>query len=414
MNSIISNNTINFIKKVYNRPSIINNPTCYVYDLSIIKNNVELLESFAPSQISLYYAMKANSNKKIMECVRKLKFIRGIEIASSGELSKARQFFDGNEILFTGPGKTEKELELAIKNKIRSINVESVVEAIRINNIAEKLGIDKVNILLRINTNYYIDDAYENMAGKSTKMGIDEDKYIDSFKIINALPRVNVRGVHIFSASGVLDYKSLIKYARYVFNLVKNIENKTHKIDIIDFGGGLGIDYSNEDRLFDIKNYFNDLSLLIKEFSFEDKEIIMELGTFIVGNAGYYTAKIIDIKENKGRKHIIIAGGVNHMGLPLEMHRKHPVHIIPMNVPKLYEGQNSVNNEQADISGPLCMSSDKLSWDDYINEANIGDIVVYRQAGAYCYSEAMVNFLSHPYPKEIFLPSEKKTNVTNI
>ncbi len=406
MNNTIGEKTINFIKNVYQRPNIIDNPTCYIYDLDIIKQNVKLLEKYAPSQISLYYAMKANPHKRVLSYIHDLDFVKGVEIASSGELEKAKPFFTPSTIIFTGPGKTEKELESAIKSGIRLINVESIVEAIRVNNIAEKLGITKVDILIRINTNYCIEDASELMGGHSTKMGIDEDKYIDSFKMISSLPRINIRGVHIFAASGVIEYKSLLKANNYIFQLVAQLEKLTKKIDIIDLGGGLGIDYTNNNRLFNVKDYFYELSLLINEYGFNNKEIIIELGTYLVGNAGLYTAKIIDIKEIKGHKHIIIAGGINHMGLPLEMRRKHPVNIISMNVKKLYNDQPSVNNELADISGPLCMITDKLSWDDQIIEANIGDIVVFRQAGAYCYSEGMLQFLSHPYPEELFVPNE--------
>ena len=94
------------------------------------------------------------------------------------------------------------------------------------------------------------------------------------------------------------------------------------------------------------------------------------------------------------------------MGLPLEMRRKHPVEIISMNEEKLYDGQMSVMNEVVDISGPLCMVTDKLSWDEYIESASIGDIVVYRQSGAYCYGEGMHEFLSHMMPDEIIIRGE--------
>lgn len=408
MNSIIDSRTIDFIKNTYKRQDIVDNPACYFYDLSIIKKNIDIIHKYTPQQISLYYAMKANTNKTIMEYISKHDFIKSVEIASSGEITKAMQFFDVSKIVFTGPGKTEKELEIAIKNNIRLINIESVVEAIRINKIAEKLNIDKVNILVRVNINYAVIDAQEKMGGVSTKMGIDENKYIESFKIISSLPRISIKGIHVFAASGVLNYESLLKSNKYIFDLVTMLEKDTDKIEIIDLGGGLGIDYTDQNKIFVVEKYFEGLNNLINQYQFSNKEIIMELGTYIVGNAGYYTAKIIDIKEIKGHKHIIIAGGVNHMGLPLEMRRKHPVHIIPMNCEALYEGQPSVKNEQADISGPLCMVSDKLSWDEYIEEANIGDIVVYRQAGAYCYVEGLLQFLSHPYPEEIFIPEEEE------
>jgi len=400
---MLETNTINYIKQTYLKKEFIKNPTCYFYDLKIIKNNINNLKKNLPKQVSLYYAMKANNNKEIMKCITKNKYVKGIEIASSGELIQATKYIDSSNIIFTGPGKTEYELEEAIKNNIRFINIESITEALRIQKIAEKLKKETINILIRINLNYAIPNGTELMSGCSTKMGIDEDVCIESIKYIQKLKNIKIKGIHVFAASGVLDYNSLIKSNRYIFDLVKKIEKETGLLEVIDFGGGLGIDYTDNNQLFNIEQYSLELNELIKEYNFLDKEFIMELGTYLVGNAGYYTAKIIDIKEIKGHKHIVIAGGVNHMGLPLEMRRKHPVHIIEMNEEKLYDNQPNIEKELVDISGPLCMVTDKLSWDQYIETANIGDIVVFRQSGAYCYGEGMHQFLSHMLPKELII-----------
>ena len=403
---MINKDTREIIKNTYRDERYVINPTAYFYDLSIIESNINILESYMPKQISLYYAMKANNNSSVLKHIADNNYVKGFEIASSGELNIASSYIDTNRIIFTGPGKTEYELKEAIKAKIRLINIESIVEAIRIQKIAEDLNIDNVDILVRINLNYSLAEGMEKMSGCSTKMGIDENDYLESFNIINNLDRVTIKGIHVFAASGVLDYKALLKSNRYIFDLVKKIELNFNRLEIIDFGGGLGIDYTSGNKIFDTESYGVELEELINEYNFNDKEIIMELGTYLVGNAGYYTAKIIDIKKTKGHKHIIIAGGVNHMGLPLEMRRKHPVEIISMNEEKLYDGQMSVMNEVVDISGPLCMVTDKLSWDEYIESASIGDIVVYRQSGAYCYGEGMHKFLSHMMPDEIIIRGE--------
>ena len=113
--------------------------------------------------------------------------------------------------------------------------------------------------------------------------------------------------------------------------------------------------------------------------------------------------EIIDIKDCKGQKHIVCAGGVNHMRLPIATDRKHPVYIIERNIPDIYEGQTIVQNEKVDIEGPLCMTEDKISWDEYIENARIGDLVVLTQSGAYCYSASTLWFLSHKLPEEIIL-----------
>lgn len=391
------------IAEIYSEQRFKENPTCYFYELSQIRQNIRRLQNTMPDQVCLYYAMKANPHKQVMECICQEEYISGIEIASVGELATAQKCIAANQIIFTGPGKTDYELEKAIADDIRFINIESITEAVRINNIAKRLGKDVVDVLVRINLNYCVMDGAESMSGCSTKMGIDEDKYVESVKFISSLEHIRVKGIHVFAASGVLNYESLLKVDEYIFELVHRTECETGRIEVIDLGGGLGIDYSGEDIEFDTASYGLQLGEMLKHYQLCDREIIMELGTYLVGNAGYYTAKIVDIKQIKGKKHIIIAGGVNHMGLPLEMQRKHPLEIIPMHEPRLYPNQPFVHREFADISGPLCMVSDKLSWDDYVEHAEIGDIVVYRQAGAYCYGEGMHQFLMHPLPDEIII-----------
>lgn len=397
----ININIENIIKKTYKKSEFVKNPTGYFYDLNTIDENINNLKKNLPRQVDLYYAMKANNNKDVLKHISSNDYVCGIEIASYGELKQALKCRKGKDILFTGPGKTMLELESAIKSGIRYINVESIVEAIRINEIAKKLNIPKVNILIRINTNHAITGKVEHMGGTSTKLGIDENECIASIKYINEnLSRVHIKGIHVFAASGVLDDNSLIDSNEYIFKLALKIEKAIGHISTIDFGGGLGIDYSDRNKIFNIERYGKNLKGLIDKYKFNHKEIIVELGTYIVGNAGYYTAKIIDLKKIKGKKHIIMAGGINHSGLQLEMRRMNPVYIIKMNEPKIYEKQVKVSKEKVDISGPLCLSADKLSWDVYIDEANIGDIVVFLQSGAYCYGEGLHEFLSHLYPNE--------------
>ncbi len=386
-------------------PEVVSNPTCYIYDLETISDEINEIERYKLDNVSLYYAMKANPNSEVLSHILKADVVKGIEIASIGELEKAIDvgLEDTSRVLFTGPGKTPYELREALRRHIRFINVESVVEAIRLNEIAKEEGLTNVPILLRVNINYFIDGVYEHMAGASTKLGMDECRFFEDYKIIRKLHNLNVCGLHVFAADGVLDYKVLLKYADYVFRFVKKAEEIMGDIGVIDFGGGIGIDYTKSNQRFDTKSYFEGLKELVTEFGFENKEIILELGKVIVGRAGYYVTKIIDIKDCKGEKHIVTAGGVNHMRLPIASGRKHPVYIIPMGEEKLYEGQPVVENENVDIEGPLCMTEDKISWDEPIEKANIGDIVVLTQAGAYCYSASTLWFLSHQLPLELIV-----------
>lgn len=395
-----------YIKSIFTQNrEVMSNPTCYIYDLEEISARINEVDKTKLSNVTLYYAMKANPNKEVLRQVLSHSGIAGVEIASIGELNIARNagLEDDYKAIFTGPGKTPIELREAVRSKIRFINVESVVEAIRINNIAEDEGIEKVNVLLRVNIDYFLDGASEYMAGMSTKMGIDQSKFYEDYEIISSLSHINVCGFHVFAADGVLDCNILLKYTDFVFKFVKEAEKVVGKIDVVDFGGGFGIDYTKSGRHFDTKAYFDGLEKLIHKYSFETKEFILELGKFIVGSAGYYVTRIVDIKDCKGMKHIVTAGGVNHMRLPIATDRKHPVYIVEMGIAKLYEKQVEVSNETVDIEGPLCMTEDKISWDEYIERANIGDIVVLTQSGAYCYSASTLWFLSHQLPLELVI-----------
>lgn len=284
--------------------------------------------------------------------------------------------------------------------------MESLAEAVRIDRIARRSGMGKVDVLLRVNLDFPQIDGAENMTGYSTKMGVDEKDIVETYQEVCRLEGVRVKGIHAFAASGVLGDQILLKIDEYIFDFVEKLQSETGGVSVIDFGGGLGIDYLKGIQQFDVEHYGKELKGLIERHGFGHKEIIMELGTYLVGNAGYYTSEIIDIKEIKGKKHIIIAGGINHMGLPLEMRRQHPVALISRNKPKLYAAQPSVRSETADISGPLCIVSDKLSWDVQIEEADIGNIVVYTQAGAYCYGKGLLDFLMHERPFEIVFDSQ--------
>ena len=139
--------------------------------------------------------------------------------------------------------------------------------------------------------------------------------------------------------------------------MVKKMENLGERIDIIDLGGGLGVDYTDNNISFDTKKYFIELKKLIDEYGFTNKEFILELGCYLVASAGYYLSKIVDIKESKGYKHIILAGGLNHIPTAT-LNGKHPFKIISMNQKKLYANQIEVIDEIVDIDGPLCTAED--------------------------------------------------------
>lgn len=396
----IPKSTIVEIEKISRSKSFQQNPYFYLYDLNSISNKLDLLQKYLPQNISLYYAMKANPNLKILKHISRHQRCNGVEIASAGELEKALKIFKPENICYTGPGKTMFELELSILKEIRLINIESLTEANRLNKLAKKHN-KNINILVRINTNFFMNNATANMGGMSTKLGIDEDTIEESIKEIKNLKNLNIEGYHVFSASGIMDYKVLIEYTKYIFTLVKKLEKNTGiKSEIIDFGGGLGVDLSGAGMQFDIKNYGLSLLKIVQDNDFENKELLFELGRYIVSESGYYCSEIIDIKKSKNKKHIILAGGVNHLKRPSISEEFQPIYILKKHTKIIYNTQEKVSNEFVDVGGPLCFHEDMIYPNVKIEEANIGDILITTQAGAYGYSGSPLELLSHKKPPE--------------
>jgi 2-[(L-alanin-3-ylcarbamoyl)methyl]-2-hydroxybutanedioate decarboxylase len=378
----------------------------YLYDTAIMQSKIKHLRSIMPPQVQLFYAMKANPHTAFLSCALGAG-VTGVEIASLGEgkisLSTG---FKPEQIIFTGPGKSPEELEWSVKTGIRTVHIESLTEAYRLNAIAQKHGRVQ-DILIRLNPDFDIHDAQAHFSGGSKKMGIDTEKLDEYLPRILALPHLRFRGLHVYAASGVLRVEDLLTNCTLVFKIAKHIEQsfKPLRCDIIDFGGGFGIDYLESGRDFSPEDYVEQLKLLIEEYSFSDRSFVLELGRYLTADSGWYCTEILDIKDSRGTKQVITAGGTNHFRRPAALSINHPVVVIPMNRAPIFDDQESVEKEKVYIGGPLCNSADKIANQVYLDEAHIGDIVVLCLAGAYGLTMSHTDFLSHAKPEEMVLSS---------
>ena len=375
----------------------------YLYDTSAMRQKIKNLKQVLPTSVDTYYAMKANPHRYFLQTARNAD-IQGIEVASMGEGKKAIDAgFNPDQIIFTGPGKSEAELEWSVQNKIQKIHIESLVEAHRLNKICATHN-HKQDILIRVNPNFDIHGAQAKFSGDSSKFGLDQDIFLDVLPQILELTNLNFLGLHVYAASGVLQVEDLLENCRRVFTIARDLETKYPDIrcDIIDFGGGFGVDYLETGQEFSIDFYAKELNKLIDNAGFSDRKFILELGRYLAADSGWYCTKILDIKSSLGKKQVICSGGAHHFRRPVALNINHPLSIISMNEPPIFNGQEFVKDEMAFVAGPLCNgAADKLAAKDiYIKEARIGDIAVLGLAGAYGLSMSHVNFLSHPYPEE--------------
>jgi diaminopimelate decarboxylase len=377
----------------------------YLYNTAPMRNKIAQLKAVLPDSVDIYYAMKANPHEAFLATAKQAG-VRGIEIASLGEGKKALAAgFKASDIIFTGPGKSPEELEWSVDNKICKVHIESLTEAHRLNQICAERNMTQ-DILVRVNPNFDIHGAQAKFSGDSSKLGIDEDVFRKVLADILALENLNFKGLHVYAASGVLKVEDLLENCRRVFTLAREIEANYPDLscEIIDFGGGFGIDYLETGADFSVETYAGELQKLIEKFNFSDRKFVLELGRYLTADSGWYITEILDIKESLGKKQVICDGGAHHFRRPVALGINHPLMIVPMNREDIYPGQESVNDEMVFIGGPLCNTADKLAPKDiYIEKARIGDMAVFGLAGAYGKTMSHLDFLSHDHPEEIVI-----------
>lgn len=377
---------------------------CYLYDTAPMREKIAHLVSIMPAGLEVFYAMKANPHPAFLAAALEAGAV-GIEIASLGEAEKAvAAGFAGNRLIYTGPGKSPEELKWSVANGVRTVHIESLAEAHRLNAICEAED-NKMDVLLRINANFDIHEAQTTFSGGSKKFGIDEEKLDEALPQILALEHLNFRGLHVYAASGVLNVDDLLKNCELVFELTKKIEENYDGVncDIIDFGGGFGVDYLEEGHDFDPQAYADGLNKMITDYGFAGRRFVLELGRYLAADSGFFCSEILDIKESRGKKQVVCAGGINHFRRPAALSINHPLAIVRMGDAKLFDGQESVRNEAVYFGGPLCTSADKLANDEFVEAADIGDIAVFGLAGAYGLTMSNQEFLSHARPEEVVL-----------
>jgi diaminopimelate decarboxylase len=392
-------------KAIYDRASHAGPRSFYIYDTKVMISKIAQLKSMLPGNVEIFYAMKANPHPAFLAAAKTAGVV-GIEIASLGEAEKARAAgFDASRLIYTGPGKAPEELEWSVINGVRTINIESLTEAHRLNKICAERK-TRQDILLRVNPNFHIHGAQANFSGDSNKLGIDETKLYDFLPEILKLENLRFRGLHVYAASGILKVDDLLKNCELVFKMAHAIEDKFKNVtcEIIDFGGGFGIDYLESGHDFSPDIYAEGLKKLIAQYELGDRTFVLELGRYLSADSGWYCTEILDIKDSLGKKQVICAGGSNHFRRPAALKINHPLVIVPMNRPQVFEGQEKVVKEDVFVVGPLCNTADKLvAHEIYVEKADIGDMTVFCLAGAYGLSMSHVEFLSHVRAEEVVL-----------
>jgi diaminopimelate decarboxylase len=371
----------------------------YAYDRKLMSDRVSTLRSVLPKGIHLHYAMKSNPMPEVVQHLASL--TDGIDVASGGELKVA--LATGTEpknISFAGPGKSNTELKDAIEAGI-IINMESEGEMERLANIAHDLGIQP-NVAIRVNPDFELKTSGMKMAGGPKPFGVDAERVPQMLKQVGELD-LNFQGFHIFSGSQNLKYDALIEAQTKTFALALQLaEHAPSPINWLNIGGGFGIPYFPGEQRLDLQPIADNLEKLLTEYKpkLPDAEIVIELGRYLVGEAGVYVSEVVDIKESRGETYAITNGGLHHHLAASGNFGQ----VIRKNYPVCIGNRvNSADLSSINVVGPLCTPLDILADKYELPPIQNGDLIVVFQSGAYGFTASPHHFLSHPAPVEVLI-----------
>src|SRR5262245_50174662 len=375
----------------------------FIYDSHVLNQKWVLLRQTFPPEFHISYSVKANPNCAILQYF--LAKGCGLEIASGGEFHQAlRAGCPPQRMLFAGPGKTDAELELVLTHAIGEIHVESLQEVERIEAISRRLDV-RACVAVRVNPSGEAQGGAMRMGGKPAPFGIDEESLDIVLGRIWAAPTLDFRGLHMFTGTQILDATILIDQYRKGLEIAHRVAARLQQpLQTLDFGGGLGIPYFANEQDLDVEAFRKGLATLMTAMRgkrlLTGTQLIVEPGRYLVGEAGVYVTRIIDIKISRGKKFLIVDGGMHHHlaasgNLGQVIKRNFPVALLA----KL--DQNPA--EVVDIVGPLCTPLDMLARDISLPKAEVGELIGVFQSGAYARTASPLGFLSHPTPAEVLV-----------
>lgn len=372
----------------------------YAYDRRLLSERVALLRAALPAALRLHYSVKANPMPALVQHMASL--VDGLDVASAGEMAVALDTgIAPSEISFAGPGKSDAELRRAIAAGV-CLHAESEAELLRASAIGELLGIRPV-VALRVNPDFELKGSGMRMGGGAKPFGIDAERVPALLRRMAALP-VDFRGLHIFGGSQSLNAEAIIEAQSRTFELALALVTEAGvALPQLNIGGGFGIPYFPGEQPLVLEKIGAHLAgwlERLRELS-PGTEVMIELGRYLVGEAGIYVARVVERKESRGQVFLVTDGGLHHhlaaSGNFGQVIRKN----YPVAIGNKMEG--GTGRETVSVVGPLCTPLDLLAERMELARAEVGDLVVVFQSGAYGRSASPAGFLSHPAAAEVLV-----------
>lgn len=372
----------------------------FVYDMGIMEGQVRAFRDAMPAMLSLHYAVKANPYLPLLE--RMAKLVDGFDVASGGELARALEAgMAAAHISFAGPGKRDDELIAAIDSGA-TINLESEGEARRAIALAGQRG-RMPKLAVRVNPDFDLKGSGMRMGGGAKPFGVDAERAAALARwVIDA--GGEWRGWHIFTGSQALGAQALIETQAATIDLATRLSDSVGVAPpLVNLGGGFGIPYFPGDERLDIRPIGDALARLLdgRADILKDSAFAMELGRWLVGEAGVYLTRIVDVKKSQGETFVVVDGGLHHQlaasgNFGTVVRRNYPIAVAN-------RFGEAPAEEAVTVVGCLCTPIDRLGDKVALPPVEEGDLIAIFLAGAYGASASPAAFLGHPAPLELLV-----------
>jgi diaminopimelate decarboxylase len=379
-------------------------PVCaYVYDLAGLRAHAAAAVAELPERCELFYAVKANPERPIIEALRRV--VAGFEVGSAGEIDGVQAAAPGAPMVFGGPGKTDAALAAAAGAPVVAVHLESLHEVRRAEHVAAHLGVT-LPVALRVNLAGPLPVATLAMAGRPTPFGIDEADVPAAVALARRCRHLDLVGFHFHCLSNHHDAPAHARLVgRYVERALEWATGSGIEPLVVNAGGGIGVDYGAIDRPFDWAGFCAEVGRVLDAAVNRGGPVRLrfECGRYLAAPFGAYVAEVIDVKTNHGTCFAVLRGGTHHFRLPASWGHSHPFTVVPIEEWPYPFPRPGVRGRPVTVAGELCSPKDVLARDVAVDQLRAGDLVWFHHAGAYGWAISHHDFGSHARPRQVFL-----------
>jgi diaminopimelate decarboxylase len=372
----------------------------FAYDRALITERVAAVRAALPARTELKYAVKANPMPAVLAHMSGL--VDGFDVASAGELRHALDTpMPAGRISFAGPGKTTTELGQAVAAGV-TIELESTGELARVRAVQERLAI-QASVAIRVNPDFTVHGSGMRLGGGPQQFGIDAEQVPGALAQVTAAG-LDFRGFHVFAGSQNLHAESICEAQRRTVDLVAKLAAAAPSpVRYLNLGGGFGIPYFAKDRPLALTAIGENLAALIDgplREQLPEARVVIELGRYLVGEAGVYLTRVVDRKDSRGTVYLVVDGGMHHQlaasgNFGQVIRRNYSISVATRS--------EALAAETVTVVGCLCTPLDLLGDRVSLPRADVGDLIAVFQAGAYGLTASPTAFLGHPAPPEVLV-----------